>query len=461
MKNKKRTESDSLGEKKIDSSRYWGAQTQRSKENFQIGNEKMPIEIIRAFGLQKKAAAQANLQLNLLENKIANAIIKGCNQIINLKLKNEFPLSVWQTGSGTQTNMNVNEVLSNYAIKLLKGKLGSKKPVHPNDHVNLSQSSNDTFPTVMHIAINELVDVKLLPSINNLIKELEKKQNKFSNIIKIGRTHLQDATPLTLGQEFSGYSTQIKNNLKRIIHAKLELNYIAQGGTAVGTGINAPKNFDIIFCKFLNKLTLNKYRPNKNKFEAIAAHDSIVNFSASLNTLAVSILKIINDIRLLASGPRSGLGELSLPENEPGSSIMPGKINPTQIEALSMVCAQVIGNNTSISFAGSQGNFELNTFKPLIAFNTLQSINLLSDSINSFNNNCLKGIKPNLHNIKKHLNNSLMLVTALNKEIGYDQAAKIAKKAYKENITLKEASIKLKIISKEKFDKLVNPKKMI
>ena len=313
----------------------------------------------------------------------------------------------------------------------------------------------------MHIAINELTNVKLIPSITNLIKELDKKQKKFSKIIKIGRTHAQDATPLSLGQEFSGYSEQIKNNLKRILNAKIELNYVAQGGTAVGTGLNSPKNFDKIFCKYLNKLTINKYKPIPNKFQAIAAHDSIVSFSGCLNTLAVSILKIVSDIRLLASGPRSGLGELNLPANEPGSSIMPGKVNPTQIEALSMVCVQVIGNNSSISFAGSLGNLELNTFKPMIAYNILQSINLLSDSINSFNNNCLSGIIPNLKNINKHLNNSLMLVTALNKHIGYDAAAKIAKKAFKENISLKEAAVKLKLVNKKEFEKLVNPKKMI
>ena len=461
MKNKKRIESDSLGTKKIDFNRLWGAQTQRSKENFKIGEEKMPEEIIYAFGLQKKSAAQANLHFNLLDKKIGSAIIKACEQIISLNFKDEFPLSVWQTGSGTQTNMNVNEVISNYAIKILKGKIGTKKPVHPNDHVNLSQSSNDTFPTVMHIAINEETDKKLLPAVRKLIYELEKKQNKFSKIIKIGRTHTQDATPLTLGNVFSSYCSQIKKNLNRVVKAKQELNYIAQGGTAVGTGINAPNNFDKIFCKYLNKLTLNKYKPNSNKFEAIACHDALVNFSNSLNTLAVSILKIVNDIRLLASGPRSGLGELNIPINEPGSSIMPGKVNPTQIEALSMVCVQVIGNNFTVSFAGSQGQFELNTFKPIIAYNILQSVNLLSDSINSFSKNCLVGITPNKNNIKKHLNNSLMLVTALNKYIGYDNAAKIAQKAFKENITLKEAALKLKLVSEEKFDRLVNPKKMI
>jgi len=461
MKNKKRTEFDTLGSKKIDSNKLWGAQTQRSLENFRIGNEKMPVEIIQAIGLQKKAAAQANMQFNLLNKRIGMTIIKVCNQIINLKLLDDFPLAVWQTGSGTHTNMNANEVISNYAIKSLKGKIGSKNPVHPNDHVNLSQSSNDTFPTVMHIAINELVDAKLIPTLNLFLRELESKSNKFNKIIKIGRTHTQDATPLTLGQEFSGYSSQIKNCKQRILEGKKELSYLAQGGTAVGSGINAPKKFDKVFCHYLSKMTKNKYKPALNKFEAIASHDSLIAFSGSLNTLAVSVLKIINDIRFLASGPRSGLGELSLPDNEPGSSIMPGKINPTQIEALSMVCVQVIGNNLTVSLSGSQGHFELNTYKPVIAYNIIQSINLLNDAIKSFCLNCLKGIKPNKKNIQKHLQNSLMLVTALNNHIGYDNAAKIAKKAFKENLTLKKAALKLKLIDEITFDKLVNPKKMV
>ena len=461
MKNKKRTEFDTLGSKKIEKYNFWGAQTQRSLENFKISNEKMPHEIIRAFGLQKKAAAQANMHLNVLNKKIGKAIVSVCNKIIDLKLLNDFPLSVWQTGSGTQTNMNANEVISNHAIKLLKGNIGTKIPVHPNEHVNLSQSSNDTFPTVMHIAINELTDQKLLPSLNLIIRELKLKIKKFNNIIKIGRTHTQDATPLTLGQEFSGYLTQIENCKKRIINTKKELSFLAQGGTAVGTGINAPKNFDKIFCKYISKLTKNNFKPAKNKFEAISTHDSLVNFSSSLNLLAVSLLKISNDIRFLASGPRSGLGELELPENEPGSSIMPGKINPTQIEALSMVCTQVMGNNLTVIISGSQGHFELNAYKPVIAYNIIQSVNLLSDAIESFCIKCLIGIKPNKININKHLNNSLMLVTALNKHIGYYQSAKIAKKAFKENLTLKEAAIKLKILSEKDFEILVNPKKMI
>ena len=402
-----------------------------------------------------------NIYFKKIDKRIGNAIIKSCDKIIDMKLNDDFPLSIWQTGSGTQTNMNANEVISNYAIRELGGKIGSKNPVHPNDHVNLSQSSNDTFPTVMHISCNELIEKKLMISINNLIKELKNKSKNFNNIIKIGRTHTQDATPITLGQEFSGYLEQIVKNKKRLIIAKKELHFLAQGGTAVGTGINAPKNFDKIFCKNLSKIINNKYYPNKNKFEAIAAHDSMVNLSGNLNTLAVSLFKISNDIRFLASGPRSGLGELMLPENEPGSSIMPGKINPTQIEALSMVCLQIMGNHSTVSSAGSQGHFELNAFKPVILYNNIQSINLLSDSINSFIKNCLKGLDANKIKIKDHLDNSLMLVTALNEHIGYDNAAKIAKMAFKENLSLKEAAIKLNLINEKEFNRLVQPKKMI
>ena len=461
MKKKFRIESDSLGNKKIDNEKLWGAQTQRSLENFKIGSEKMSKEVIEAFGYQKKAAAMANMELNKLDKKKGKVILEACNEIINLNLLDEFPLSIWQTGSGTQTNMNINEVISNYAIKKLGGKIGSKKPIHPNDHVNLSQSSNDTFPTVMHIACNELIEKKLKTSLSNLIKELKNKSKKFKNIIKIGRTHTQDATPITLGQEFSGYLHQIINNQKRIFEAKKELLFLSQGGTAVGTGINAPKNFDKVFCKNLSKIIKNKYKPSINKFEGISSHDAMVNLSGCLNTLATSLLKISNDIRFLGSGPRAGLGELILPENEPGSSIMPGKVNPTQIEALSMVCVQVMGNNSAVSIAGSLGHFQLNAFKPIILYNNLQSINLLSDSINSFIINCLIDIKPNEKKIKENLNNSLMLVTALNEHIGYDNAAKISKKAYKDNITLKEAAKKLGLIKESDFDKLVQPKKMI
>jgi len=461
MPNKKRTESDSLGIKKIDSNRLWGAQTQRSLENFKIANNKIPNEVIVALGQQKKASVLANHSLGLIDKKLTNAIIKACDKIINLNLINEFPLSVWQTGSGTQTNMNANEVISNYSIKILKGKVGSKYPIHPNDHVNLSQSSNDTFPTIMHIASNELTDKKLIPAVKKLINELKKKVKLYSNIVKIGRTHTQDATPLTMGDEFSGYLQQIKNNLERIKISKKELHYVAQGGTAVGSGINSPKNFDRIFCKFLNKLTINNYKPAKNKFEAIASHDPLVNFSSSLNILAVSLLKILNDLRFLSSGPRSGLGEINIPANEPGSSIMPGKVNPTQIEALSMICCQVMGNNLVVSQAGSHGHFELNAFKPVIIFNIINSINLLSDGIQSFCTNCLEGITINKENINNHVTNSLMLVTILNKHIGYDNASKITKKAFNENLTLKEAALKLKLISEKEFDKIVDPKKMV
>ena len=461
MKNKKRIESDSLGPKKIDKNKLWGAQTQRSLENFKIGSEKIPVELIIALGQQKKAAAEANIELGVLNKKLGTLIIKACNDIINLKLIEEFPLVVWQTGSGTQTNMNANEVISNYIIKKLGGKIGSKEPIHPNDHVNLSQSSNDTFPTIMHVAINELVTKDLIPNLKNLIKEFQKKKKIFQNIIKIGRTHTQDATPITLGDEFSAFCSQLNSCLKRIEIAKSELKYLAQGGTAVGSGINAPKKFDKVFCKYLNKLTNDNYKPSPNKFEALASHDPLINFSNSLKTLSLSLLKIINDIRFLASGPRSGLGELTLPANEPGSSIMPGKVNPTQIEALSMVCVQVIGNSTTVDLAGSNGHFQLNTYKPVIAFNIIQSVNLLSDGIKSFCNNCLKELKANKEIIDNHLNNSLMLVTALNKSIGYDNAAKIAKKAFNENLTLKEAALKLKLISEKDFDKIVDPKKMI
>ena len=461
MANKKRIEFDSLGSKKIDQNKLWGAQTQRSLENFKIGSEKIPSELIIALGQQKKAAAEANIELGVIDKKLGLLISKACDDIINLKLIEEFPLVVWQTGSGTQTNMNANEVISNYIIKKLNGKIGSKDPIHPNDHVNLSQSSNDTFPTIMHIAINELSIKNLIPILKNLIKEFQNKTRVFQRIIKIGRTHTQDATPITLGDEFSAFCTQLQACLKRIEISQSELKCLAQGGTAVGSGLNAPKKFDKVFCKYLNKLTKNNYKPAQNKFEALSSHDSLVNFSNSLKTLSISLLKIINDIRFLASGPRSGLGELILPANEPGSSIMPGKVNPTQIEALSMVCVQVIGNSTTVDLAGSNGHFQLNTYKPVIAFNIIQSVKLLSDGIKSFDNNCLKGLKANKGVIDNHLNNSLMLVTALNKSIGYDNAAKIAKKAFTENLTLKQAALKLELISEKDFEKIVDPKKMI
>tara|TARA_Y100000590_G_scaffold464358_1_gene633595 strand:- start:617 stop:2002 length:1386 start_codon:yes stop_codon:yes gene_type:complete len=461
MKKKYRIEFDIKGPIKVENTKFWGAQTQRSLDNFKIGSEKIPVEVISALGYQKKAAAMTNIQLKKLDNNLGQAILKSCDEIIKLKLIEHFPLSVWQTGSGTHTNMNANEVISNRSIQLLKGKIGSKKPVHPNDHANMSQSSNDVFPTVMHISCIFSTKNKLIPAINNLIDSLTKKQKEFKDIIKVGRTHTQDATPISLGQVFSGYREQIINNKNRLNIAINEIYYLAQGGTAVGTGINAPKKYDINFCKNLSKITKINFFPAKNKFESIAAHDSLVNFSSTLNGIAVSLIKICNDIRLLASGPRAGINELILPDNEPGSSIMPGKVNPTQIEALTMVCAQLIGNNATISFSGSQGNFELNTYKPVIIYNLLQSINILGDAINSFSNKCLKKIKANKSKIKENVQKSLMLVTALNPHIGYENSAKIAKLAFKKNLTLKEAAIKLKLIDKKKFDKIVNIKKMV
>jgi len=461
MKKKHRIEEDSLGSIRVDSKKLWGAQTQRSLTNFNIGSEKMPDQIVISLGYQKKAAAITNMQIGKLDNKKGKAIIKTCDEIIKGKLFQHFPLFIWQTGSGTQTNMNANEVISNRSIQILKGKIGSKNPIHPNDHVNMSQSSNDVFPTIMHIA--SVIDIKrkLIPSINLLIKTFEKKENEFKKIIKIGRTHTQDATPLTLGQVFSSYKEQIIKNKNKITHALDELMFIAQGGTAVGTGLNAPKNFDKKFCENLSKLTKLKFKPAKNKFESIAAHDSLVHLSACLNNLSVSLLKICNDLRMLSSGPRSGIGELILPVNEPGSSIMPGKVNPTHIEALTMVCVQVMGNHSTVTFAGSQGHFELNAFKPVIIYNILQSMNLFSDSINLFSIKCLTKIKANKKNILKNLRESLMLVTALSPKIGYDNASKIAQKAHKKNISLKKACLEMGFLSPKEFDKLVDPKKMI
>ena len=461
MTNKKRIESDSLGNIKINKNKLWGAQTQRSLENFKIGSEKMPLEIIIALGKQKKAATQTNIELGVLNKKIGNQIISACNQIINLNLIDEFPLSVWQTGSGTQTNMNVNEVIANRAIEILGGKKGSKKPIHPNDHVNKSQSTNDVFPTAMHIAIAIEAKKKLLPSLEILNKELKKKASQFKNIIKVGRTHLQDATPLSLGQEFSGYQSQLEACISRIKNALNEIYFLAQGGTAVGTGINSKKGFDKKIIKEIKKITKLPFKPAKNKFAALAAHDEIVNFSGTLNTTAVCLMKIANDIRFLGSGPRAGYGELILPANEPGSSIMPGKVNPTQSEAVTMVCVKVIGNHNGITMAGSHGHFELNVFKPLIAHNILQSIDLLSDSAKNFAIYCIKGTKANKLRIKEYLDNSLMLVTALAPYIGYDNSAKIAKSALKNNTTLKEEALKTGLINEKDYDKIVSPKKMI
>jgi fumarate hydratase class II len=461
MTSKIRLEQDTMGQVEVPADKYWGAQTQRSLENFKIGLEKMPLPVVRAFGIQKKAAALANLKLGALDAKIAEAIITAAEEVMAGKLDDHFPLVVWQTGSGTQSNMNINEVVSNRAIEILGGDIGSKKPVHPNDHVNYGQSSNDSFPTVMHIATALDVHEKLLPALAHMHKALEDKVHAFKDIIKIGRTHLQDATPITLGREFSAYATQIKYAIDRVKAAMPRVMQLAQGGTAVGTGLNCKKGFAESFADEVAKITKLPFITAENKFEALAAHDALVELSGALNTLAVSLMKIANDIRMLGSGPRSGIGEILLPENEPGSSIMPGKVNPTQSEAMTMVCAQVMGNHTTITIAGATGHFELNVFKPVIVYNILQSIRLLADSMVSFTDNCLIGIEPNLPRIQKQLNESLMLVTALNTHIGYDNAAKVAKKAHKENKTLKEVVLELNLLTAEQFDQFVRPEDMI
>ena len=456
-----RKEFDSIGSIKVPSDKYWGASTQRSKKYFDIGDFLIRPVLIKSIAIIKKAAAITNFKNKDLDKKISSAIIKASNEVINGKLKDNFPLKVWQTGSGTQTNMNVNEVISNRAIEILGGKKGTKKPVHPNDHVNKSQSTNDVFPTAMHIAIALKTKEILIPSLNLLNHELKRKVTKFKSIIKIGRTHLQDATPLSLGQEFSGYQSQLEKCIERIDTSLNEIYFLAQGGTAVGTGINTRKNFDKKIVNEIRKISKLPFKPAKNKFAALAAHDAIVNFSGTLNTTAVCLMKIANDIRFLGSGPRAGYGELILPENEPGSSIMPGKVNPTQCEALTMVCVKVIGNHNGITMAGSHGHFELNVFKPLIIHNILQSIQILSDSINSFAKYCVKDLKADKNKIKEHLDNSLMLVTALSPKIGYDNAAKIAKKALKNKTTLKYETLKTGLIGEKEYDRIVNPKKMI
>ena len=456
-----RKEFDSIGSINVPNDKYWGASTQRSKKYFDIGEFLVRPILIKSIAIIKKAAAKVHFKEKQILPKISRAIISASNEVISGKLDNHFPLKVWQTGSGTQTNMNVNEVIANRAIEILGGKKGSKKPVHPNDHVNKSQSTNDVFPTAMHIAIAIETNNKLLPSLKLLNKELKKKVSEFKNIIKVGRTHLQDATPLSLGQEFSGYQSQIEESIKRIVKALDEIYMLAQGGTAVGTGINTKQNFDKKVINEIRKITKLPFKPTKNKFAALAAHDEIVNFSGTLNTSAVSLMKIANDIRFLGSGPRAGYGELILPANEPGSSIMPGKINPTQSEAVTMVCVKVIGNHNGITMAGSHGHFELNVFKPLIAHNILQSIDLLADSIKNFTSFCVKGIKADKSKIKEYLDNSLMLVTALAPVIGYDNSAKIAKLALKNKTTLKHEAIKSKLINEKDYDKIVNPKKMI
>ena len=456
-----RKEFDSIGSIKVPNDRYWGASTQRSKKYFDIGDFLVRPVLIKSIAIIKKASAVVHEKNKEISPKISKAIIKASNEVILGKLDSHFPLKVWQTGSGTQTNMNVNEVIANRAIEILGGKKGSKKPVHPNDHVNKSQSTNDVFPTAMHIAIALETKKYLLPSLKLLNLELKKKKSKFKNIIKVGRTHLQDATPLSLGQEFSGYQSQIEDCIDRITKALDEIYFLAQGGTAVGTGINTKKNFDKRIINEIKKITKLPFKPTKNKFAALAAHDSIVNFSGTLNTTAVSLMKIANDIRFLGSGPRAGYGELILPANEPGSSIMPGKVNPTQSEAVTMVCVKVIGNHNGITMAGSHGHFELNVFKPLIAHNILQSINLLADSIKNFSLYCIIGLKADELKIKEYLDNSLMLVTALAPYIGYDESAKIAKQALKNKTTLKYEALKSGLINEKDYNKIVNPKKMI
>ncbi|ACJ18283.1 class II fumarate hydratase [Coxiella burnetii] len=456
-----RKESDSMGTIEVPSEKYYGAQSQRSLINFAIGRETMPPELIRAFGVLKKAAVLTNVELGKVSQEKASFILKACEELIAGKLNDHFPLKIWQTGSGTQTNMNVNEVISNRAIELAGGKLGSKEPIHPNDHVNMSQSSNDTFPTAMHITAAEMITHQLIPNLTVLRDTLEKKSKEFSEIIKIGRTHLQDAVPLTLGQEFSGYVAQLNHNLEAINDVLPTLYRLALGGTAVGTGLNTHPQFAKKAADHIAELTGIPFYSASNKFAALAANDEIVLVSGVLKTLACSLMKIANDIRWLASGPRCGIGEIVIPENEPGSSIMPGKVNPTQSEAMTMVCVQVIGNDTTITIAGSQGNFELNVYKPVMAYNLIQSIYLLSDACRSFNDHCAVGIKPNQEKINDYLNNSLMLVTALNQIIGYDKASEIAKKAYKEGTTLKEAALQLGYLTASEFDKAVDPKKMV
>ena len=456
-----RIETDTFGPIEVDASRYWGAQTQRSLQNFKIGWEKQPKPVIRALGVIKRAAAEANATLGRLDPKLGETIVAAAQEVIDGKLDDHFPLVVWQTGSGTQSNMNANEVVSNRAIEMLGGEMGSKKPVHPNDHVNMSQSSNDTYPTAMHVAAVEQVTHDLLPALRHLHAAMVAKQEAFKDIIKIGRTHTQDATPLTLGQEFSGYSTQIANAIKRIEQTLSGISELAQGGTAVGTGLNAPVGFAELVAERIAAITGLPFVTAPNKFEALAAHDALVFGHGALNSAAAALFKIANDIRFLGSGPRSGLGELSLPENEPGSSIMPGKVNPTQCEALTMVCTQVFGNQSTMTFAGASGHFELNVFNPVMAYNFLQSVRLLADASVSFADNCVVGIEAREDNIKAALERSLMLVTALAPKIGYDAAAKIAKTAHKNGTTLRAEAVDGGYVTNDEFDALVRPEKMI
>jgi fumarate hydratase class II len=456
-----RTETDTFGPIEVASDRYWGAQAQRSLGNFKIGWEKQPLPVVRALGIVKRAAAEVNRDLGRLDPKIADTIVAAAQEVIDGKLDAHFPLAVWQTGSGTQSNMNANEVISNRAIEMLGGVMGSKKPVHPNDHVNMSQSSNDTYPTAMHIACAEEIVHRLLPALRHLHGALDAKAKAWAHIIKIGRTHTQDATPLTLGQEFSGYAQQVENGIKRIELTLPGLMELAQGGTAVGTGLNAPVGFAEQVAAKIAAITGLPFTSAPNKFEALAAHDAMVFSHGAINTVAASLFKIANDIRLLGSGPRSGLGELSLPENEPGSSIMPGKVNPTQCEALTQVCVQIFGNNAALSFAGSQGHFELNVYNPVMAYNFIQSVRLMADAAVSFTDNCVVGIEPREDNIKAALERSLMLVTALAPKIGYDNAAKIAKTAHKNGTTLREEAVGGGYVTNEEFDAVVRPENMI
>ncbi len=456
-----RKEKDSMGEVEVPNEKYYGAQTQRSINNFKIGDERFQREFIRAYGIVKKAAAKVNASAGKLDKNIANAILEASDEVINGDLDKHFPLVIWQTGSGTQSNMNFNEVISNRAIEMMGGEIGTKDPVHPNDHVNMSQSTNDTFPTAINIAVVQLVIDELIPELEKLEEIFEKKSKEFNSIIKLGRTHLQDATPLSLGQEFSGYSSALHHGIKRIKNSLESCYELAIGGTAVGTGINSFEGYAEAVAKEISSITKLPFKTAENKFEALGGQDCIVDLSGALKTVAGSLFKISNDIRWLASGPRSGIGEIVIPSNEPGSSIMPGKVNPTQCEAMTMVCSQVMGNDTTITVAGASGNFELNVYRPVLAYNIIQSIRILSDAASSFRKNCVEGIKPNKERINTNLYNSLMLVTALNSHIGYDKAAEVAKKAYEDNTSLRDAIITLDYMSGEDFDKLVQPEKMI
>jgi len=455
-----RSETDSFGPIEVPADRYWGAQTERSRRNFRIGHDRMPMPIIRALGMVKLAAAETNRELGLLDQRRARAIVRAAREVIDGRFDDDFPLVVWQTGSGTQTNMNLNEVIANRANELLGGKLGAKQPVHPNDHVNMSQSSNDSFPTAMHIAAATRITADLVPALSELHRALRKKEKAFAGIVKIGRTHTQDATPLTLGQEFSGYAAQVASGIARLRLAVRDLYPLAQGGTAVGTGLNSKPKFARLFARHVARITAMPFTSAANKFEALASNDAYVFAHGAINSVATGLFKIANDIRLLGSGPRSGLGELILPENEPGSSIMPGKVNPTQCEAMTMVCCQVFGNHTTITVAGSQGHFELNVYKPVLAYSMMHSIQLLADVARSFTENCVEGIRADEKRIRELMERSLMLVTALAPRIGYDNAAKVAKTAHANGTTLKEEAVRLGFVSATEFDRLVRPERM-